>query len=83
MELTCKKGHCRFISSLLRFEEKNVFRKEIEQLNDRVDEEERNTNELEQLLRFTKAENVTQLQQMKHLQNEQQLGEKLFHRYIQ
>lgn len=62
---------------LLRFEEKNVLRQEIEQLHDKVDTEESRTSKLEEKLKRSETERVLHCQRICDLSKEQEIGKVL------
>ena len=62
----------------MRFQEKDVLRKQIEELHDRVDEEERTTNQLEEKLTRAQTENTASQQKLNDFEKEQEIGETFY-----
>ena len=71
-----KKSYISFVCifRLLRFEEKNVLRQEIEQLHEKVDQEESRTSKLEDQLKIFQTEKLLQTQKLSDLTKEQEIG---------
>ena len=63
---------------LLRFEEKNLMRQEIETLHEKVDVEENRTSQLEEELKKLETDDVVNRQRLSDLNKEQEIGLRFF-----
>uniref|UniRef100_A0A7M5XCB0 Uncharacterized protein n=1 Tax=Clytia hemisphaerica TaxID=252671 RepID=A0A7M5XCB0_9CNID len=62
---------------LLRFEEKNILRQEIEQLHEKVDTEESRTTKLEEELKKSETDRLITSQRVSDLSKEQEIGSQI------
>jgi len=67
-------SHSKKKKRLLRFEEKNLMRQEIENLHEKVDVEENRTSQLEEEVRKLETDGVVNRQRLSDLNKEQEIG---------
>ena len=69
-------------SRLLRFEEKSYLKQEIEQLNEKYGEEERNSSNLERQLKKYTSDKIALDQKISDLEREQNIGKLILKTFV-